>query len=228
MLKDCCDCCNRNDGSVSDYSYPVRNVYNTTPRNITNNNNQNNIRSTTSRNNINTNRAEVEVRVTNTNERIILLFNILPREVYENLKSFIEQGKEKMNKLIAFYLEMRFDSLTTEESISNEIASIIVGVAKILSDVFDDRVAKVCLELGTEDHIMLLMHYAFPLIISVIKLKIEKRIYRRSVNVVHVNVIQMLTQVQRRIELDEQGNIRINFRINRQINQNSFVGLLNP
>lgn len=133
-----------------------------------------------------------------------------------------------MNKLIAFYLEMRFDSLTTEESISNEIASIIVGVAKILSDVFDDRVAKVCLELGTEDHIMLLMHYAFPLIISVIKLKIEKRIYRKSVNVVHVNVIQMLTQVQRRIELDDQDNIRINFRINRQINQNSFVGLLNP
>lgn len=82
--KDCCDRCNHNDRNIRNYSYPVRNVNNTTPRNITNNNNQNNIRSTTSRNNINTNRAEVEVRVTNTNERIILLFNILPREVYEN------------------------------------------------------------------------------------------------------------------------------------------------
>ena len=83
-----------------------------------------------------------------------------------------------MIKLISFYLEMRFVGLTTEESISNEIAGIVVGVAKILSDVFDDRIAKACLELGTEEHIMLLMHYAFPLIISVIKLKIEKGIYR--------------------------------------------------
>ena len=98
---------------------------------------------------------------------------------------------------------------------------------KILSDVFDDRVAKACLELGTEDHLNLLIHYAFPFIIQVIKLKIEKGIYRRSVDIAHVNVIQVLTQVQRRIELDEQGNIKISFRINRQINQNSFVGLLN-
>ena len=133
-----------------------------------------------------------------------------------------------MIKLISFYLEMRFVGFTTEESISTEIASIVVGVAKILSDVFNDRVEKACLELGTEDHLMLLMHYAFPFIILVIKLKIEKGIYRRSVDIAHVNVIQVLTQVQRRIELDEQGNIRISFRINRQINQNSFVGLLNP
>lgn len=133
-----------------------------------------------------------------------------------------------MIKLISFYLEMRFDGLTAEDSISREIASIIVGVARILSEVFNDRIASICLELGSDDHIMILMHYAFPFIISVIKLKIEKGIYRRTINVAHVNVIQSLTQVQRRIELDEQGNIRISFRINRQINQNSFIGLLNP
>ena len=220
VTKKCLDDCCKN---IS----PISQVYIPSPS--TNNNNyQNNFRSTTSRNNINTNQEQVEVRVTNTNNHIILLFNILPKEVYENLKSFIEQGKEKTIKLIAFYLEMRFVGLTTEESISNEIAGIVVGVAKILSDVFDDRVAKACLELGTEDYIMLLMHYAFPFIILVIKLKIEKGIYRRSVDIAHVNVIQMLTQVQRRIELDEQGNIRISFRINRRINQNSFVGLLNP
>ena len=229
-LEKCEDCCDSN--SRISYSYPVREVYVPSPRYSSNNNN--NI-SSTSRNNINTNtnnnrttREVVHIRVTNTNNRVILLSNVLPREVYENLKSFIEQGKEKTLKLIQFYAEMRFVGLTTQESITNEIATITAGVAKILSDVFDDRIAKACLELGTEDHIMLLMHYAFPLIILVIKLKIEKGIYRRSVNVAHVNVIQMLTQVQRRIELDEQGNIRISFRINRRINQNSFVGLLNP
>ena len=223
ILEKCCECCkncNHNDKIENNYSYPVKNVYNSSTKNNTNNDNQNNIR-TTSRNDINTKREEVEVNV-------ILLFNVLPREVYENLKSFIEQGKEKMIKLISFYLEMRFVGLTTEESISKEIANIVVGVAKILSDIFNDRVAKACLELGTEDHLNLLIHYAFPFIIQVIKLKIEKGIYRRSVDITHVNVIQVLTQVQRRIELDEQGNIKISFRINRQINQESFAGLLNP
>ena len=127
-----CKRCNREEKSVNYYSSPVRNAYNSNTRN--NNNNQNNIRSTTSRNNINTKREEVEVRVTNTNtntnNRVILLFNVLPREIYDNLRSFIEQGKEKMIKLISFYLEMRFVGLTTEENISKEIAGIIVGVAK--------------------------------------------------------------------------------------------------
>ena len=84
-----------------------------------------------------------------------MLSNVLPREVYENLKSFIQQGKEKMIKLISFYLEMRFDGLTAEDSISREIASIIVGVARILSEVFNDRIASISLELGSDDHIML-------------------------------------------------------------------------
>ena len=231
-LKECCDiCCKNKERNVRENSSPVRNVY---ISNSNNNNNGINIRTTTSRNEINTNRNNgttrvgVQVAITNTNNRILLLSNVLPREVYENLKSFIQQGKEKMIKLISFYLEMSFDGLTAEDSISREIASIIVGVARILSEVFNDRIASICLELGSDDHIMLLMHYAFPFIISVIKLKIEKGIYRRTINVAHVNVIQSLTQVQRRIELDEQGNIRISFRINRQINQNSFIGLLNP
>ena len=105
LLEKCvesCKNCNREEKSVNYYSSPVRNTYNSNTRN--NNNNQNNIRSTTSRNNINTKREEVEVRVpntnTNTNNRVILLFNVLPREIYDNLRSFIEQGKEKMIKLL--------------------------------------------------------------------------------------------------------------------------------
>ena len=89
------DCCN-NDKSISNI-YPIRQVYIPSPS--TNNNNyQNNIRSTTSRNNINRYQEQVEVGVTNTNNHIILLFNILPKEVYENLKSFmIMKIKQKTN-----------------------------------------------------------------------------------------------------------------------------------
>ena len=222
----CSECCGDSKKTFSGYSTYSRNYNN-------DNNNQNNY--IVSRNNIinsnrknNTLRSEVvQVRVTKTTNNIVLLSNILERRIYENLRTFIQQGKEKMFKLIQFYLEMRFIGLTTKESISNEIANIVLGVAKILSDVFDDKVARVCLELGSEDHIMLLMHYAFPYIIAVIKLKIERGIYRRSVNIMQTNLIQVLTQVERRIEQDEEGNIRVNFRVSRQINQASLIGLLN-
>ena len=97
-----------------------------------------------------------------------------------------------------------------------------------MGDIFDDKISKALLESDSEDHLMLLLHYAFPYIVAVIKLKIEKGIYRRSVNIMQTNLIQVLTQVERSIEQDEQGNIRINFRVRRQINQASLIGLVNP
>ena len=228
FLVEYCDCCADTKKKFSSYSAYSQN------NNNYNNNNQNNY--IASRNNIvnsnmnnNTLRSEVvQVRVTNTTNNIILLSNILERRIYENLRTFIQQGKEKMFKLVQFYSEMRFIGLITKESISEEIASIIIGIAKILSDVFDDKFARVCLELLSEDHLMLLLHYAFPYIVAVIKLKKEKGIYRRSVNIMQTNLIQVLTQVERSIEQDEQGNIRINFRVRRQINQASLIGLVNP
>ena len=74
---------------------------------------------------------------------------------------------------------------------------------------------------------MLLLHYAFTYIIAVIKYKIEQGIYRRQINIIHTNLIQVLTQVEKSIELDEQGNIRVNFRLKRQIKQASLIRSVN-
>ena len=188
---------------------------------------------TTSRNYINANNSNLANRKESTqvrtaNNHIVLLSNILPPQIYENIKSFIQQGKEKLIELIKFFMDMKFDDLTTENNIMNEISGIILGIGKVLGDDFDDKIAKALLESGSEDHLMLLMHYAFPFIVAVIKLKIEKGIYKRSTDVTQINLIQVLTQIERKIELDEQSNIKLSFRVNRQINESSLSGLLNP
>ena len=121
---------------------------------------------------------------------------------------------------------MQFIGFTSDESIRKEITHIVVLVSVLLSEVFQDQVAKVCLQSQSEDNVMLLMHYTFPLIIEVIKLKIEKGIYRRS-NVVTVNLVQILTQVEQRIITDERGNIKLTFRVSRQVNQASLARLIN-
>lgn len=202
-----CDCCEKTSTSNIIYNYnPSRNI-------VINNNN--------------TVRSEViQVRTINTNNSIIILRNILPAEIYANIRNYIEQGKEKMMALIAFFIDMEFDGLTSDESIIKELADIIWKVAKILGDILGDRFAKACLEAQTDDHLMLFMHYAFPYIIDFIKFKIEKGIYKKRSNSAQANLIQVLTQVERRIEQDEQGNIRVSFRVKRQINQVSFKGLL--
>jgi hypothetical protein len=207
---------------------------NTTTRNYINTNSNMNELSTRKESaqvrktaNIATRKESVQVRTTTTN-RIILLSNVLPSQIYENIRSFIKQGKDKLIALITFFMDMKFDGLTTEDSIINEISSIILGVGKVLGDVFDDKIAKALLESGSEDHLMLLMHYAFPFIIAVIKLKIEKGIYKKSIHETQINLVQVLTQIERKIELDEQGNIKLSFRIHRQINESSLYGLLNP
>ena len=75
---------------------------------------------------------------------------------------------------------------------------------------------------------MLLLHYIFPFIVAVIKMKIEKGLYKRSSDYSQINIVQVLTKIERKIELDEQGNIKLSFRISKQVNQISLERFLNP
>ena len=189
------------------------------------NNDNDNI--TTTRN-ITNNTQNIENSQAITTNRVILLSNILPEQVYRNIKSFIELGKAKLIMLTGFFIEMKFDGLTDRDSIINEISLLVVMVGKVLTEVFDDRIAKALLESGSEDHIMLLLHYIFPFIIAVIKMKIEKGLYKRSSDLSQINLVQVLTKIERKIELDEQGNIKLSFRISKQVNQVPLERLLNP
>ena len=190
-------------------------------------NNNNPSRNNENRNSLTLRSETVQVRTINVINENLSLSSILPPQIYEKIKFFSEQGEAKVKALIEFFIDMKFDGLISDESITKEIADIICSVGRILSNIFGDRVARACLAAGTWEHLMILMHYAFPLVITMIKLKIEKGIYKRTYVNTQMNLIQVLTQVERRIIQDEQGNIRVSFRLTRQVNQSILTGLLN-
>ena len=213
----CCCCDKKENLRVVSYANNYNNNYHN--RNTYNNDN-------ISSNSRNINTATVVQVQTITTNSILTLRDIIPPEIYRKLQTFIEKGKEKLKKLVEFYINMKFVGLTTSESIKNEIISLIKCAAMILIEL-KDPVAKVCLEFASEDNLMLLMHYAFPYIMELIRLKIELGIYKRSINIVQENLIHVLTQVQSSIEADEQGNIKLNFRVTREINRGSLIRVLN-
>ena len=218
-------CCREKTVTVStpriiNYNYN----YNYTPSNNNNNNNYN--ISSTSRNIIAT-RVQVRQTITRTTTtRVLLLTNVLPRQIYENLRSFIELGKQKLIALVKFYQEMQFVGFTSDEIIKNEITSIAKMVSILLSEGFEDPITKVLFKTKSDESIMLLIHYTFPLIIKVIKLKLEKGIYRRD-NVEKVNIVKVLTQLEQNIIREEQGNKKLFFRFSRHVNRTFLDGLLN-
>ena len=84
-----------------------------------------------------------------------------------------------------------------------------------------DNVARICIETEGEDTLYLLIYYIFPLIILLIRLKIEKGIYRRSITVT-TSEIQLLTHLER----DSEGNARATFRFSQHISQSFLINLL--
>ena len=197
------------------YTPTVRNRYINTTN--TNTNYQINTISTTTRINA--------IVVKQEKQYIVSLQRILPNEVYSNLKDYIEKGKLILVALIKFYEEMKFEGLTDNQSITDEIIRIILVLSVLLGQM-GDEVTKICIQFSHDtDALALLIQYLFPLILRVIKLKIEKGVYRRSIRTTSEQII-FLTRIERTIERDENGNIRQTLRFRQQVSNASLVNLL--
>ena len=148
------------------YTPTVRNRYINTTN--TNTNYQINTISTTTRTNV--------IVVKQEKQYIVSLQRVLPNEVYSNLKDYIEKGKLILVALIKFYEEMKFEGLTDNQSITDEIIRIILVLSVLLGQM-GDEVTKICIQFSHDiDALALLIQYLFPLIVRVIKLNIEKRV----------------------------------------------------
>jgi len=199
--------------SPSSYTPTVRYINS----NNTNSNYQSNAVSTTTRTNI--------IVVRQEKKYIASLQRVLPYEVYSNLKNYIEKGKLILLALVKFYDEMKFEGLTDNQSITDEIVRIILILSALLNKM-GDEVTKICIQFShDEDALALLIQYLFPLIVRVIKLNIEKGIYRRCQRTTSEQIV-VLTQLERTIERDEDGNVRQTFRFRQQVSQASLVNLL--
>ena len=197
------------------YTPTVRNRYINTTN--TNTNYQINTISTTTRINA--------IVVKKEKQYIVSLQRVLPNEVYSNLKDYIEKGKLILLALIKFYEEMKFEGLTDNQSITDEIIRIILVLSALLGQM-GDEVTKICIQFSHDtDALALLIQYLFPLIVRIIKLNIEKGVYRRCQRTTTEQIV-VLTQLERTIERDEDGNIKQTFRFRQQVSQASLVNLL--
>ena len=155
----------------------------------------------------------------------VRLKEVLSYEVYSKLRDYIEKGKKILAELVIFYHEMNFIGLTTKESISKEIVNIIVQLAGLLK-YKGDKIIDICLESKEDDAMWLLLCYLFPFIILVIKLKIEKGIYRRVSYVQVTSQVRLLVQLEKRVERDINGNIIQTFRFRQNISQSTLLNII--
>ena len=179
----------------------------------------------TTKNNANPTSISQEKTVISERQYIIKLKTVVSDEIYRNLKLYVEKGKKILKKLIRFYQEMNFIGITTNKSIIDEITNIIIQLGGFLK-YKGDKIINNCLDSKEEDATWLLLVYLFPLIINLIKLKIEKGIYRRIHYVVKTNEVSVLIKLERTVERNINGNIRETFRFRQKITQESLVNII--
>lgn len=166
-----------------------------------------------------TSRTQV-IHVQKQAQYLIRLKSVVSSDIYSKIKEYVERGKVLLTSLMRFYIEMKFIGFTSEDSIINEIKNTVAFLGVVLKNMGDD-VARICMETEDENALFLLIYYIFPLIILVIRLKIEKGIYRKPITIT-TREIQLLTSLER----DNEGNVRATFRFNQQISQTTLLNLL--
>ena len=186
-------------------------------KSINNNYNDYQINTATTRTNVILVRHEKKI--------ITLLRRVLPEDIFSNLDYYIGRGKYIIVYLVEFYFKMNFEGLTEKSPIISEINNIITQLSELLIGT-GDEVVKICFYNFQENEAAyFLLQYLFPLVMMVIKLKIEKGIYRKCQRTTDDQIL-VLTQLERRIETDENGNVRQTFRFRQQVSKASIENLL--
>ena len=181
-----------------------------------------NVRTTTNSNVETTRPVVIRVRQ---QKVIVSLKRVLSYGMFLKIKQIIERGKLILLQLKSFYLQMKFIGLSTEDDINKEIATLVFLIGEYLKGQ-GNEIARVCIDnYNDEDAIWILLEYLFPLIVSIIKLKIELGLYKRIEGTI-TRQVSVLIELERRIERDENGSLRQTFRYRQQISQSTLVNLL--
>ena len=62
----------------------------------------------------------------------------------------MERGKELLGSLCGFYIDMKFIGFTSEDSIVNEIKSMVFLLGAVLKNM-GDNIARICIETESQD-----------------------------------------------------------------------------
>ena len=181
-----------------------------------------NVRTTTNSNVETTRPVVIRVRQ---QKVIVSLKRVLSYEIFSKIKKIIERGKLILLQLKSFYLQMNFIGLSTEDDINKEIATLVFLIGEYLKGQ-GNEIARICIDnYNDKDAIWILLEYLFPLIVSIIKLKIELGLYKRIEGTI-TRQVSVLIELERRIERDENGSLKQTFRYRQQISQSTLVNLL--
>jgi len=101
-------------------------------------------------------------------------------DIYEAIIKgiFDKRAEEHLNQILMFYKYQKFDGLYDDDNIVKEILNIILFIVAVLH--YQDDKLMINLSKDIEKNFLILFEYSLPLILSVIKLKIEKGYYKKS------------------------------------------------
>ena len=148
---------------------------------------------------------------------VTALRRVLPEDVFPHLDEYIEKGKLMMAKLVKYLFDMQFEGLTEIKVIQSELTDILARLMYLLKNM-KDQIAIICEKNEDKEEAPLnfLIQYLFPLIIKVIRLRIQNWKYKNSQRAKSEQII-ILNLLEKTIDLDENGNVTNGYRINRQV-----------
>lgn len=148
---------------------------------------------------------------------VTALRRVLPDDVFPHLDEYIEKGKLMMAKLVKYLFDMQFEGLTEIKVIQSELTDILARLMYLLKNM-KDQIAIICEKNEDKEEAPLdfLIQYLFPLIVKVIRLRIQNGKYKNSQRP-KSEQITILNLLEKTIDLDENGNVTNGYRINRQV-----------
>ena len=148
---------------------------------------------------------------------VTALRRVLPDDVFPHLDEYIEKGKLMMAKLVKYLFDMQFEGLTEIKVIQSELTDILARLMYLLKNM-KDQIAIICEKNEDKEEAPLdfLIQYLFPLIVKVIRLRIQNGKYKNSQRA-KSEQITILNLLEKTIDLDENGNVTNGYRINRQV-----------
>ena len=154
--------------------------------------------------------------VRNEKKYVTLLRRVLPDEVISDLDSYIEKGKLRYEKLGHYFLEMEFEGFGEYEVVVSELTNLFHTINRLLLQMKEKVVVILIDNFEEEGAFHLLLQYLLPIIIKVIKLRIEKGKYRNYERTKDEQ-IAALNQIEKEFETDGNGDVRKAFRIDQQV-----------
>ncbi len=127
--------------------------------------------------------------------------------IYEALIKgiFDKRANDHLIQIILFYKNQQFDGLCDDDSIKKEIIDIIIFIVAVLH--YQNDKLMIILSKDIKNNFSILFEYSLPLILTVIKLKLENGFYKKRYVVVKKIETQFFLSMEREIEKNDKGDI---------------------